>query len=147
VAKKTLTKNSKKMTKQIWLNLPVKEVAKSKAFFSKIGFSFNEEHDTPSSTCMLVGEGKFVVMLFEESLFASFSQNKLIDTQSSSEILISIDAESKEEVDELSKKAAEAGGNVFAAPAESQGWMYGCAFAYLDVHCCIFLYIDFIKLS
>jgi predicted lactoylglutathione lyase len=147
VAKKTLTKNSKKMTKQIWLNLPVKEVAKSKAFFSKIGFSFNEEHDTPSSTCMLVGEGKFVVMLFEESLFASFSQNKLIDTQSSSEILISIDAESKEEVDELSKKAAEAGGNVFAAPAESQGWMYGCAFADLDGHRWNVLYMDFSKLS
>ena len=135
------------MTKQIWLNLPVKEVAKSKAFFSKIGFSFNEEHDTPSSTCMVVGEGKFVVMLFEGSLFASFSQNKLTDTQSSSEILISIDAESKEEVDELAKKAEEAGGNVFSEPAESQGWMYGCAFADLDGHRWNVLYMDFSKLS
>ena len=135
------------MTKQIWLNLPVKEVAKSKAFFSKIGFSFNEEHDTPSSTCMVVGDGKFVVMLFEESLFASFSQNKLTDTQSSSEILISIDAESKEEVDELAKKVTEAGGNVFALPAESQGWMYGCAFTDLDGHRWNVLYMDFSKLS
>jgi len=135
------------MTKQIWLNLPVKDVAKSKEFFSKIGFSFNSEHDTPSSTCMLVGEGNFVVMLFEESLFAGFSQNKITDTQSSSEILISIDAESVVEVDELAKKVKDAGGNVFAPPAESQGWMYGFAFADLDGHRWNALYMDFSKLS
>jgi predicted lactoylglutathione lyase len=135
------------MTNQIWLNLPVKEVAASKAFFSKIGFSFNEEHDTPSSTCMVVGEGKFVVMLFEESLFEGFSQNKITDTKTSSEILISIDAESKEEVDELAKKVQEAGGYVFAKPAESQGWMYGCGFADLDGHRWNVLFMDFTKLS
>ncbi|MBF4518532.1 extradiol dioxygenase [Flavobacterium sp. ANB] len=134
------------MTKQIWLNLPVKDVAKSKAFFSKIGFSFNEQHDTPSSTCMLVGDGKFVVMLFEESLFASFSQNKLTDTQLSSEILISIDAESREEVDQLAEKVKDAGGNVFGLPGESQGWMYGCGFADLDGHRWNVLYMDFSKM-
>ncbi|CAA9197203.1 VOC family protein [Flavobacterium collinsii] len=135
------------MTKQIWLNLPVKEVAKSKAFFSKIGFSFNEEHDTESSTCMVVGEGKFVVMLFEEALFASFSQNKLTDTQTSSEVLISIDAESIAEVNELAQKVKEAGGTVFAPAAESQGWMYGCGFADLDGHRWNVLFMDFSKLS
>ena len=134
------------MTKQIWLNLPVKDVAKAKDFFWKIGFSFNEQHDTPSSTCMVVGEGNFVVMLFEESLFAGFSQNKLTDTQSSSEILISIDAESAAEVDELAEKVREAGGNVFAPPAENQGWMYGCAFADLDGHRWNVLFMDFNKL-
>ncbi|KUJ60270.1 extradiol dioxygenase [Flavobacteriaceae bacterium CRH] len=134
------------MTKQIWLNLPVKDVAKSKTFFSKIGFSFNEQHDTPSSTCMLVGDGNFVVMLFEESLFTSFSQNKLTDTQSSSEILISIDAESKEEVDALAEKIELAGGNLFSRPAENQGWMYGCGFADLDGHRWNVLYMDFSKM-
>ncbi|WP_026730665.1 VOC family protein [Flavobacterium denitrificans] len=135
------------MTKQIWLNLPVKNVAKAKDFFWKIGFSFNEQHDTPSSTCMVVGEGHFVVMLFEEMLFSSFSQNGLTDTKLSSEVLISIDAESREEVDELAKKVTEAGGTVFAPPAESQGWMYGCGFADLDGHRWNVLYVDFSKLS
>ncbi|MEN2415573.1 VOC family protein [Flavobacterium mesophilum] len=135
------------MTKQIWLNLPVKSVAKAKDFFWKIGFSFNEQHDTPSSTCMVVGEGHFVVMLFEEMLFSSFSQHGLTDTKLSSEVLISIDAESREEVDELAKKVTEAGGTVFAAPAESQGWMYGCGFADLDGHRWNVLYMDFSKLS
>ncbi|MRX66856.1 hypothetical protein SAMN06265349_102777 [Flavobacterium resistens] len=135
------------MTKQIWLNLPVKNIAKAKDFFWKIGFSFNEQHDTPSSTCMVVGEGHFVVMLFEEMLFSSFSQNALTDTKSSSEVLISIDAESREEVDELAKKVTEAGGTVFAQPEESQGWMYGCGFADLDGHRWNVLFMDFSKLS
>ncbi|MDY0986961.1 Glyoxalase-like domain protein [Flavobacterium sp. ACN2] len=134
------------MTKQIWLNLPVKDVAKAKDFFWKIGFSFNEQHDTPSSTCMIVGEGHFVVMLFEEMLFSSFSQNSVTDTKLSSEVLISIDAESREEVDELAEKVKEAGGNVFAPPAESQGWMYGCGFADLDGHRWNVLFMDFSKL-
>jgi len=135
------------MTKQIWLNLPVKNVAKAKYFFWKIGFSFNEQHDTPSSTCMVIGEGNFVVMLFEELLFKSFTQNELTDTQSGSEILISIDAESKEEVDALAEKVTEAGGTVFSPPAESQGWMYGFGFADLDGHRWNVLYMDFSKLS
>lgn len=135
------------MTKQIWLNLPVKNVAKAKDFFWKIGFSFNEQHDTPSSTCMVVGENHFVVMLFEEILFSGFSQNDVTNTKLSSEVLISIDAESREEVDELAKKVQEAGGNVFAEPAESQGWMYGFGFADLDGHRWNVLFMDFSKLS
>ncbi|WP_417942504.1 VOC family protein [Flavobacterium sp. RS13.1] len=135
------------MTKQIWLNLPVKDVAKAKDFFWKIGFSFNEQHDTPTSTCMLVGEGHFVVMLFEESVFAGFSQNGITDTNSGSEILISIDAENREEVDELAEKVKAAGGTVFAPPSESQGWMYGCGFTDLDGHRWNVLFMDFSKLS
>ena len=60
------------MAKQIWLNLPVKDVKKAKDFFIKIGFVFKTERETTSSACMLVGESNFVVMLFEESLFEGF---------------------------------------------------------------------------
>ena len=67
--------------------------------------------------------------------------------KTSSEILISIDAENKGEVDALAKKVEEAGGTVFAPPAESQGWMYGCAFADLDGHRWNSLFMDFSKLS
>ena len=134
------------MTKQIWLNLPVKEIVKSTAFFVKMGFSFSKEYETESSKCMLVGHADFVVMLFEESVFEGFTQNKITDTKSSSEILISIDAESKEEVDEFAKKAIEAGGTLFSPPAENQGWMYGCGFADLDGHRWNVLFMDFSKL-
>tara|TARA_R110000868_G_C10897676_1_gene764082 strand:- start:585 stop:995 length:411 start_codon:yes stop_codon:yes gene_type:complete len=134
------------MAKQIWLNLPVKDVKKSKVFFEEMGFSFNEKNETAHSVCMLVGDKNFVVMLFDETMFSGFVQNKITDTQSSSEMLISIDAESKKEVDELAKKVTDVGGIVFSKPAENQGWMYGFGFADLDGHRWNVLYMDFEKL-
>ncbi|MFE3869979.1 VOC family protein [Flavobacterium sp. ZS1P70] len=133
------------MIKKVWLNLPVKNIEASKKFFLEIGFSFNEQHDTAYSTCLLVGDANFVVMLFEETQFASCIQNKITDTAVSSEILISIDTESREEVNEFARKVEAAGGTVFAKPAENQGWMYGCGFADLDGHRWNMLYMDFSK--
>ena len=134
------------MANQIWLNLPIKNVVNTKAFFSRIGFSFNEEQETLSSLCMFVGESNFVVMFFEEKLFGSFVQNELTDTQKSSEVLISFDAQSKEEVDILADKVSEAGGIIFAEPAENHGWMYGFGFADLDGHRWNVLYMDLSKM-
>jgi predicted lactoylglutathione lyase len=134
------------MTKKIWLNLPVKNIEKSKQFFSKIGFSFNEEYSNENSACMLVGDQNFVVMLFEESLFGNFVQNTIVDTQTHSEMLISIDAESRNEVEELAQKVEKAGGVLFAKPAENQGWMYGCGFSDLDGHRWNVLFMDYSKL-
>jgi predicted lactoylglutathione lyase len=134
------------MTKQIWLNLPVKDAMKSKEFFSKIGFSFIEERTSPDSACMLVGESNFVVMLFAETMFQNFIQHPITDTKESSELLISIDAESREEVDTIAQKAKEAGGTVYAEPGENQGWMYGCGFSDLDGHRWNVLYMDFSKM-
>lgn len=134
------------MTKQIWLNLPVKDAMKSKEFFSKIGFSFIEERTSPDSACMLVGESNFVVMLFAETMFQNFIQHPITDTKKSSEFLISIDAESREEVDAIAQKAKEAGGTVYAEPGENQGWMYGCGFSDLDGHRWNVLYMDFSKM-
>ena len=135
------------MTKQIWLNLPVKNIEKSKLFFSSIGFSFNEEYSNEHSACMLVGDKNFVVILFEETMFASFVQNTIADTQTHSEMLISIDAESRQEVEELAQKVDEAGGVVFAKPSENQGWMYGCGFSDLDGHRWNVLFMDYSKLK
>ena len=134
------------MTKEIWLNLPVKDVQRSKAFFEAIGFIFNEPRSTGNDmACMYAGEKKFVVMLIREAMFAGFSKNNLTDTSQSSEILISYDAESREEVDTIAKKVVTAGGTMFGEPGESQGWMYGCGFSDPDGHRWNVLYMDFSK--
>lgn len=131
------------MTKEIWINLPVKHVEKSREFFTKIGFQLNEQHgNTEHSAAFLVGEKNVALMLFEESMFGGFTKHALSDTSKGSEVLISFDAESREEVDEMAAKAAAAGGNIFAAPEEIQGWMYGCAFADLDGHRWNILFMD-----
>jgi uncharacterized protein len=128
-------------TKQLWLNLPVKNLEKSKTFFKEIGFTFNEiQGNTPVSACLLVGEQKNVVMLFEENVFGTLTQNNL--PNASSEILISFDAESKEEVDEMAKKVESAGGELFSKPNVIQGWMYGFGFSDLDGHRWNMIFMD-----
>ena len=134
------------MTKDLWINLPVKDVKKSKEFFTKIGFTPEETHETVDMSCVKVGEKNFAVLLFAEETLKSFSKNEISDTKAGSEMMISFDAESREEVDETARKVFEAGGTVFSEPGEIQGWMYGFAFIDLDGHRWNQLYMDFSKL-
>lgn len=135
------------MTRQLWLNLPVKDVALSREFFTKMGFPLNPHYGNgTASASFLVGEKQTVLMLFPEETFKSFTRNELPDPHRSTQMLLSIDAESREEVDEMAKRAREAGGTVYAEPSENQGWMYGCGFADLDGHRWNVLYMDMSKL-
>ena len=131
------------MTKEIWINLPVKDVGKSKEFFSKIGFTKEEKHETAEMACFKVGEKNMNVLFFTEDKFKGFTKSEISDAKNGSEILISFDAESREEVDEMAKKVWEAGGRIFSEPAEIQGWMYGFAFADLDGHRWNQVFMDF----
>jgi len=130
------------LTKELWLNLPVRDVRKSKEFFTQIGFTLNTgfpENDEAAS--ILIGEKNTVVMLFPESTFQKFTGNGLVDTTQGTEVLISIDAESKEAVDALLQKVVDAGGTIYGEP-QDQGWMYGAGFADLDGHRWNVLYMD-----
>ena len=135
------------MTKQLWINLPVKDLQQSKAFFEALGFSFNTKYgNTDHSASLLIGEKNIVVMLFTEPLFESFTRRKIADTATGTEVLFSIDAESREEVDEIAVKVVAAGGALFAQPAEQQGWLYGCGFADPDGHRWNVLFMDMSKM-
>ena len=135
------------MTKELWINLPVKDVNRSREFFTKIGFTLNPHYgNNEQSASFFVGSKNFVVMLFTEPAFKIFTGQPLADTTQGTEVLFSIDAESREEVDELAKKAADAGGTIFGKPGENQGWMYGCGFADPDGHRWNVLYMDMSKM-
>ncbi|MBC7450715.1 MAG: extradiol dioxygenase [Cytophagales bacterium] len=134
------------MTKEFWINLPVKSTAKSKAFFASLGFSFNEQRSNDVMLCMIVGEKKLYVNMFVEPMFKGFVQHEITDTNKSTEVLFSIDAETREEVDAFAKKAEAAGGIVFGKPSDVQGWMYGCGFTDLDGHRWNVLYMDMSKM-
>ncbi|UKJ08447.1 VOC family protein [Solitalea lacus] len=135
------------MAKQFWINLPVKDVSKSKEFFTKIGFALNPQYSNGSdSASFLIGEQKVVMMLFSESTFEGFTRNSVADTKQSTEILLSIDAQSAEEVDEIAKKAEMAGGSVFGKPGLAHGWMYSCGFTDLDGHRWNVLHMDMSKM-
>ncbi|MEP7037263.1 MAG: VOC family protein [Acidobacteriota bacterium] len=134
------------MTKELWLNFPVKDVEKSKEFFTKIGFSLNEKQTNDEMACFSVGEKNITVLFFAEETLKGYMKNEISDTSAGSEVLISFDAESREEVDEMASKVFDAGGTVFSEPAEIQGWMYGCAFADLDGHRWNMVFMDFSKM-
>ncbi len=106
-----ITITSTMPVKQVWLNLPVKDILKSKVFFNQMGFFTEGERGNSEFSCpVVIGENKFTVMLFTEEKFHSFSKNPLCNTGESTEVLISLDAESREEVDEYARKATAAGG-------------------------------------
>jgi uncharacterized protein len=135
------------MTKEIWINLPVKDIVKSREFFTKIGFTIHPGHkDSSESVGLMIGEKNVMVMLFPESTFKKFTKNEISDTKQATEVLFSIDAESRKEVDELIKKAVQAGGIAFSEPQDKDSWMYGAGFSDLDGHRWNVLYMDMAKM-
>ncbi len=133
------------MVKEFWINLPVKDVTKSKIFFQTLGFSFGQHGNTATSASLQIGQKNLVVMLFDEATFKGFTSGE-IAPENTAEVLLSIDAESKEEVDEMVKKAVEAGGTSNHIPSEMTGWLYGCVFKDLDGHRWNVLHMDMSKM-
>ena len=128
--------------------MPVKDVKRSREFFTRIGLSFSDgPGNSDTSAPLMVGSKHTIVMLFEQSQFKGFVRNEVTDTLASNEVLFSISADSRDEVDELARKVTAAGGIVFAEPGESQGWMYGCGFADPDGHRWNALFMDMNKLN
>jgi predicted lactoylglutathione lyase len=120
------------MAKQIFVNLPVKELQRSVAFFTRLGFKFEPRFTDENATCMIVGENIFVMLLVER-FFKTFTTKELCDTTKSTEVLVCLSCDSRAQVDELVAKAVAAGG---AAPRTPQdhGFMYGHGFEDLDGH-------------
>lgn len=134
------------MVKDIWLNFPSKDLAKTKEFFEKIGFRLNERQTNDQMVCFTVGAKETTVLFFPEETLKGFVKNEISDTKKGSEILISFDAESRDEIDETARRVFDAGGTIVAEPSEIQGWMYGFAFADLDGHRWNQIFMDFSKM-
>lgn len=119
--------------KQLWINLPVKDIEKSRVFFKNIGFKINPRHENSDEAVgLMLGENDFIVMLFPEKTFEKFCGNP-VGSPKSTEVLFSIDAQSREEVDEFIKKVELAGGEIYSDPQDNSA-MYGAGFIDLDGH-------------
>ncbi|OGU30541.1 MAG: extradiol dioxygenase [Ignavibacteria bacterium GWA2_35_9] len=128
------------MSKNIFVNLPVKDLSKSMEFFTKLGFKFNPQFTDDKAACMIIGENIYAMLLLEK-FFKTFTKKEISDAKKSTEVLIAIDTESREKVDEMINKAVKAGGSIYNNP-QDHGWMYGHSFADLDGHQWEVLYMD-----
>ena len=116
----------------IFVNLPVKDLAASKAFFGALGFGFDEKFTDDSCACMVVSEQAYV-MLLAESRFADFTRKPIADARGTTEAILCVSAESREAVDAFADTALEAGGSPANEPLD-HGFMYGRSFHDPDGH-------------
>jgi uncharacterized protein len=134
------------MDNDFWLNLASKDLPRAKAFFSKLGFEMNERHSHAGMVSMFIGSKRVVLNLFPAAAMQEFAGFSVTDTSRSVEVLFSLGASSRAEVDDLAKKAVEAGATLYGKPGEKDGWMYGCGFVDLDGHRWNVLYMDMSKM-
>lgn len=128
------------MHKQIYINLPVKDLARSRDFFASLGFTFNPQFSNDAGACMVIGENIYA-MLLTESFFQGFTTKRIADARETTEVLICISCESRAEVDALVQKALAAGGRA-PNPVQDHGFMYGHGFEDLDGHVWELSYMD-----
>jgi hypothetical protein len=120
------------MASQIFVNLPVKDLARSVEFFTKLGYTFDPRFTDANATSMIVGENIYV-MLLVESFFAQFTKKPIANAKQSTEAIFALALESREQVDEHVAQAVAAGGKA-ELPAQDHGWMYQHGFEDLDGH-------------
>jgi predicted lactoylglutathione lyase len=128
------------MATQIFVNLPVKDLNKSVAFFTHLGYQFNQQFTDENSTCMIVGENIYV-MLLVEPFFQTFTKKTIADATKSTEAIICLSADSREQVDALISKAVAAGATT-PNDAQDQGFMYYQGYQDLDGHLWEIMYMD-----
>ncbi len=128
------------MSREIYVNLPIADMPRSQAFFQSLGFAFNPKFTNDQGACMVISEGIYV-MLLVESFFKTFTAKQVADATTTTEVLLCLSCSSREEVDELARKAVAAGGRL-PTPPQDHGFMYGHGFEDLDGHLWELVYMD-----
>ena len=129
------------MATQIFVNLPVKDLKRSVAFFTALGYTFNPQFTDENATCMIVSEEHIYVMLLVDTYFQTFTSKTIVDAKTSTEVLLCLSCESRAQVDELVAKAVTAGGTT-PTPAKDHGFMYQHAYQDLDGHVWELVYME-----
>lgn len=128
------------MPQMIFVNLPVKDLPKSKAFFEALGFSFNPQFSDETAACMVISDTIYAMLLTHEK-FAGFAPQPIADSSQVTEVLTCLSRESRADVDSMVKAAVAAGGKTYAGP-QDHGFMYGHGFQDPDGHVWELMWMD-----
>ncbi len=128
------------MNKLVFINLPVKDLPRSRTFFESMGYHFNPQFSNDQGACLVISD-TIHAMLLTEPFFQTFTKKVIADAKKSTEVLICLSCESKAEVDQLVARAV-AGGGSTPNPVQDHGFMYSHGFEDLDGHVWELVYMD-----
>ncbi|MFJ1841654.1 VOC family protein [Streptomyces sp. NPDC088146] len=128
------------MPQMIFVNLPVKNLETTKAFFGKLGFSCNPQFSDENTACLVISDTIFA-MLLTEPRFKEFTRKEITDSSKSTEVILALSAESRARVDELVDTALASGGSPANEPVD-HGHMYGRSFQDPDHHIWEVMWMD-----
>ena len=128
----------------IYVNLPVKDLAVTRTFWTSLGFQFNEQFSNDKAVCLVLNEGSMYAMLLTHEFFAGFTTRSVADG-SSTQVILAVEVESREKVDAIVRAALANGGTRYREAAD-HGWMYYDSFADPDGHQWEIMHSDLSKL-
>lgn len=120
------------MSRMLFPNLPVKDLARTKAFWTTLGFTFNPQFTDDNAACLIVNE-QACVMLLREEFWATFTKKPLPDRQATTGVFMAFSCESRAEVTQMVETAL-ANGGAPASPSQDHGFMFGWSFTDPDGH-------------
>ncbi|MCT2590792.1 VOC family protein [Streptomyces sp. N2-109] len=130
------------MSKMIFVNLPVRDLTRSREFFGKLGFTFNEQFSDDNAASLVIdADNGIYAMLLTEPFFKTFTTKEVADAATTAEVIVALGVESRQEVDDLADKALAAGGKSSKDPMD-EGFMYGRSFQDLDGHLWEVMWMD-----
>ena len=130
------------MPQMIFVNLPVTDLEKSKAFYEAVGAANNPAFTDDTAACMVVEEGSIHVMLLTHEKWATFTSKAIPDAHTTAQVLICVSADSRDAVDGQVDKAVKAGGKADPTPTQDYGFMYGRSFEDPDGHIWEVMWMD-----
>jgi uncharacterized protein len=120
-------------TQMIFVNLPVTDLGRSRAFYEAIGLKNNKQFTDDTAACMVLSDA-IIVMLLTHAKWARFTKKTIPDAKTTAQVLLCISRGSRESVDDIVKTASLAGGTADPNPTQDLGFMYGRSFEDPDGH-------------
>lgn len=129
------------MSTLIFVNLPVRDLERSKEFFRSLGYSFNDQYTDENAACLIIREDAIFAMLLTHEWFARYTKKPIVDASAGTEVILALSADSREAVDDLVDKALANGGSA-SNQTDDLGYMYTRSFQDPDGHLWEVLYMD-----
>lgn len=121
------------MTKMVFINLPVADLARATTFYEAIGGTKNPKFSDETASCIVLSDTIFVMLLTHDK-YRGFESRPIADAHRTSQFLLAITHEDRQAVDAVLAKAGSAGGRADPNPPQDHGFMYSRSFADPDGH-------------